>query len=148
MKYAWIENNTVRDIANGKPVELFHPDIAAKYNTQVPDDIIAGATLIGGAWVNPTPIEHVEPVTPEPTVTEAPKVSPIEFKLLFTTGERIAIKTSTNPIVQDFYEITSDPRLTHVDLGLKSTKDAIAYLVSINILTQERADVILTGVTV
>jgi hypothetical protein len=142
MKYVWIENNTVRDIANGNPAELFHPDIAAKYDTQVPDDIIAGATLVDGAWVNPAP---VEPVTPEAV---APKVSPIEFKLLFTSPERIAIRTSTDPIVQDFYEITSDPRLTHVDLGLKSTKDAIAYLVSVDILTQERADVILTGVTV
>jgi hypothetical protein len=148
MKYAWIENNTVRDITNGSPTELFHPDIAAKYDTQVPDDIVAGAALVDGVWVNPTPIEHVEPVTPEPTVTEAPKVSPIEFKLLFTSPERIAIRTSTDPIVQDFYEITSDPRLTHVDLGLKSTKDAIGYLVSVDILTQERADVILTGVTV
>lgn len=142
MKHAWIENNTVRDIANGNPAELFHPDIAVHYDTQVPDDIIAGATLVDGVWVNPAP---VEPVTPEPTVPVAPKVSPIEFKLLFTSGERIAIKTSTDPIVQDFYEITSDPRLTHVDLSLKSTKDAIAYLVSINILTQDRADAILTG---
>lgn len=143
MKHAWIENNTVRDIANGNPAELFHPDIAAKYDTQVPDDIIAGATLVDGVWVNPAP---VEPVIPEPT--EAPTVSPIEFKLLFTSGERIAIKTSTDPIVQDFYEITSDPRLTHVDLGLKSTQDAIAYLVSINILTQDRADAILAGTPV
>jgi hypothetical protein len=142
MKHAWIENNTVRDIANGNPADLFHPDIAAKYDTQVPDDIIAGATLVDGAWVNPAP---VEPVAPEPTVPVAPTVGPIEFKLLFTSGERIAIKTSTDPIVQDFYEITSDPRLTHVDLGLKSTQDAIAYLVSVNILSQERADAILAG---
>lgn len=139
MKHAWIENNTVRDIANGNPAELFHPDIAAKYDTEVPDDVIAGATLVDGVWVNPAP---VEPVTPEPT---APTVDPIEFKLLFTSGERIAIKTSTDLIVQDFYEITSDPRLAHVDLGLKSTKDAIAHLVSINILTQDRADAILAG---
>jgi hypothetical protein len=141
MKHAWIENNTVRDIANGNPAELFHPDIAAKYDTQVPDDIIAGATLVDGAWVNPAPVAPVEPTTPETPKT----VGPIEFKLLFTSGERIAIKTSTDPIVQDFYEITSDPRLAHVDLGLKSTKDAIAYLASINILTQDRADAILTG---
>jgi hypothetical protein len=145
MKYAWIENNTVRDIANGSPAELFHPDIAAKYDTEVSDDVIAGATLVDGVWVNPTP---VEPVIPEPTTPEAPKVSPIEFKLLFTSPERITIRTSTDPIVQDFYDITSDPRLSHVDLGLKSTQDAIAYLVSVDILSQERADVILTGVTV
>lgn len=74
-----------------------------------------------------------------------PKVSPIEFKLLFTSGERIAIKSSTDPVVQDFYEITNDPRLTHVDLGIKSTQDAIAYLVHVGVLTQERADAIKSG---
>jgi hypothetical protein len=85
----------------------------------------------------------------EPDQIIAPKkVSPIEFKLLFTSAERIAIKTSTDPIVQDFYDITNDARLTHIDLGLKSTQDAIAYLVSINILTQSRADAILTGAPV
>ena len=142
MKKAWIENNTVRDVANGNPAELFHPDIAAHYDTDVPDDVVQGATLVDGVWVNPAP---VEPVTPEPTPTEAPKVSPIEFKLLFTSGERVAIKSSTDPVVQDFYEITNDPRLTHVDLGLKSTQDAIAYLVHVDILTQVRADAILAG---
>lgn len=145
MKKAWIENNTVRDVANGNPAELFHPDIAINYDTDVPDDIVQGATLVDGVWVNPAP---VEPVTPAPTTPPAPKVSPIEFKLLFTSGERIAIKSSTDPVVQDFYEITNDPRLTHVDLGLKSTQDAIAHLVHVGILTQERADAILAGTPV
>lgn len=83
-----------------------------------------------------------------PEIKAITKVSPIEFKLLFTSGERIAIKSSTDPVVQDFYEITNDPRLTHVDLGLKSTQDAIAHLVHVGILTQARADAILTGAPV
>jgi hypothetical protein len=144
MKYAWIENNVIRDIANDNPAELFHADIAKYYDVEVPDYVLNGATLADGAWVNPAPIEYVASA---PIPTEAPKVSPIEFKLLFSSTERIAIKTSIDPIVQDFYEITSDPRLTHVDLGLKSTKDAIAYLVGIGVLTKDRADTILAGKT-
>jgi hypothetical protein len=81
----------------------------------------------------------------DPIKEKSTEVSPIEFKLLFTSSERIAIKSSNDPIVQDFYDITSDPRLTKVDLGLDSTKNAIAYLVSVGILTQERADAILAG---
>jgi hypothetical protein len=142
MKYAWIENNVIRDIANGNPDELFHADIAKYYDTEVPDDVLNGATLVNGAWVNPAPVEYA---APEAMPKEAPKVSPIEFKLLFSPTERVAIKTSIDPIVQDFYEITNDARLTYIDLGLKSTKDAIAYLVNIGILTKDRADVILSG---
>lgn len=52
MKKAWIENNKVRDIAQGNPAETYHPDIAAHYNTDIPDDIEAGASLVNGVWVN------------------------------------------------------------------------------------------------
>ena len=60
MKYAWIENNMVRDLCSGNPYELFTPEVATFYNTNVLDEVVTGATLVGGNWVNP------EPVTPEP----------------------------------------------------------------------------------
>jgi len=60
MKKAWIENSVVRDVCEGNPAELYHPDIAAHYNTDVPDDIKAGASLVDGNWVNvPVPIINV-----------------------------------------------------------------------------------------
>jgi len=52
MKKAWIENNVVRDVCEGNPAELYHPDIAVYYSTDVPDDIINGAKLENGVWVN------------------------------------------------------------------------------------------------
>lgn len=78
------------------------------------------------------------------------KVSPVEFKLLFTAMERVAIKTarSTDPVIDDFFDIVEDPRLTYVDLALQSTKDAIGYLKSKNLLTADRATAILAGVVV
>jgi hypothetical protein len=54
MKKAWIENNVVRDVCEGNPAELYHPDIAVHYSTDVPDDIKNGASLVNGNWVNAT----------------------------------------------------------------------------------------------
>lgn len=60
MKYAWIQDNKVRDICQGgEPSAHYHPDVAVNYTTQVPDDAING-----DGWVNG---ELVKPVIPEPT---------------------------------------------------------------------------------
>jgi hypothetical protein len=59
MKYAWIENDVVRDICPGHPDQHYTPQVAAFYNTQIPDDIQMGATLVGGTWTNPA-VVHIE----------------------------------------------------------------------------------------
>lgn len=60
------------------------------------------------------------------------KVSPVEFKLLWTSPERIALKTlrETDSILDDFFSIVEDIRLTEVNLGLESTKQAVSYAVA------------------
>lgn len=147
MKKAWIENERIRDIAHGSPDELFHPDIAKLYDTEVPDDAANGDGWINGQLVKPelpAPVEPVEPPAPEPVY---PKVSPVEFKLLFTSAERVAIKTAraADPVIEDFYDIVEDPRLTHVDLGLQSTQDALAYLEGLGLIAVGRKAEILSG---
>ena len=62
MKYAWVENDCVRDIAPGEPTEFYHPDVAKLYDTLISDDVERGATLVDGVWVNPVP----PPPPPEP----------------------------------------------------------------------------------
>ena len=143
MKNAWIENNIIRNIANGNPDELFHPDIAKLYDTEVPDDAANGDGWIDGQLVKPV---IPDPVPVEPPAPVPPKVSPVEFKLLFTAVERVAIKASTDAIVHDFFSIVEDPRLTHVDLALKSTQDALSYLEALSLIAEGRKDEILTGV--
>jgi hypothetical protein len=133
MKKAWIENNKVRDIANGNPLELFHPDIAIHFNTDVEDTVLVGAESVNGVWVNPTIATIVE------AVKVAPLISPIEFKMLFSAQERIAIKASVDPVVQDFISIVEDPRLNNVDRNLQSVKDALNYLELINLIAKGRA---------
>jgi len=62
MKYAWVENNKIRDICQGgDPMEHYHPDVASYYTTQVPDDAVNDDGWVNGALV--------KPVIPEPTPT-------------------------------------------------------------------------------
>lgn len=142
MKKAWIENNTVRDIAQGNPSDIFHADIAAHYDTDVDDTVTVGASLVSGVWVNPVVVVPVAPVV------TLPKLSPIEFKMCFTSSERIAIKTlmTTDAIVADAFSILEDARLKEVDLAKKSNQDLIDYLVSKTVLTADRAVEVKAGV--
>lgn len=139
--FARIINNVAVDVSTN-PQEQFHPDIAAEFEP-VPDDVQAGwARNEAGEWGAPAP-------TPEPTPapTESPKVSPVEFKLLFTAGERVAIKAAraSDPVIDDFFSIIEDPRLTHVNLGLQSTQDALGYLETKDLITDARRVQILAG---
>jgi hypothetical protein len=57
MKYAWIENDKIRDVAHSNPTEIYHPDVAAFYDTQVPDNAVNGDGWVNGALVKPVVIE-------------------------------------------------------------------------------------------
>lgn len=145
MQYAWIESGRIRDVVSCDPAALFHPDIAKCYDTEVPDEAANGDGWVDGQWVKSertAPAVDLEPLAPTP-----PKVSPVEFKLLFTPAERVAIKAAraTDPVIDDFFEIVEDPRLSHVNLGLQSTQDALAYLETKGLITAERRIQILAG---
>lgn len=110
----------------------------------VDDDVTPGSTLgMMGEWQ--IAAAHVPGVEP---AAEAPKVSPIEFKLLFTSPERVALDAARagDPIVDDFFKIVDDSRLTVVDLGLKSTRDAVGYLALQGLIAEPRVAEILAGV--
>lgn len=126
MKYAWVENNMVHDICPGNPAECYHSAIAGNYSTEIPDDVVRGATLVEGVWANPTSPET--PVAASAAIT----VSPVEFKLLWTSPERIKIKElrTTDGVIEDLYSIWEDPRLTLVNLSLQSTQQAVDYLLA------------------
>ena len=148
MKYAWIENNKIRDIVEVDPFTIFHADVAKNYSTEVEDIVENNAELVDGVWVNPvTPEPDTDYVIPE-LEKVYPKVSPLEFKMLFTVQERIAIKEAkaTDEILQDGFEILEDPRLTVVDLGLESNQGFIDYMATLGLFTTERADKIKSGI--
>jgi hypothetical protein len=144
IKQARIVDDVAVDVVTGDPAEMFHPDIASQFEV-IPDEIENGwwRDPTTGEWSAPEPAEEQPATAPD-----APKVSPVEFKLLFSPQERVAIKAArgTDPVIADFFDIVEDPRLTFVDFGLQSTKDAIAYLASKDLLTEARAAEVLSGV--
>lgn len=94
--------------------------------------------------VPPVPTEQVEP-----TNTDFYIISPVQFKLLFTSEERVAIKSArtSDPVIDDFFDIIDDPRLSEVNLKLTSTIDALKYLVTKKLITQVRKNEILNNIT-
>lgn len=67
-------------------------------------------------------------------------ITPPQFKQLFTAQERIAMRSlrSTDPVIDDAFDLIEDPRLTEVDLTLPGTTGLIDYLISIDVLAPER----------
>lgn len=61
MKWAWIENDRIRDICHADPAECYHPDVAKFYDTGVSDDAVNGDGWINGALVKPEPAPAPEP---------------------------------------------------------------------------------------
>ncbi len=137
--YARIINNVAVDVCTDSATH-FHPDIAIQFEP-VPDEVQSGWIRTDGQWSAPAPAPQPEPVP------VYPKVTPVEFKMLFTSAERIAIKEArtTDPVVDDYFDIVEDPRLQVVDLGLHSVQEGIRYLQTIGILTEDRAGQILAG---
>lgn len=62
-------------------------------------------------------------------VSNASRVGPIAFKLLFTALERIKATAlrGTDEFIEDFWGLLDDPRTTEVDLGLASVQSAVEY---------------------
>ena len=152
MPYAWVEDNRIRDIAPGDPAELYHPDIAALYSTEVSEEVQRGAELIEGEWENPP---EPEPSEPDPVDPPAPVISPVAFKLLFTVTERVAINrfradtseetADARAVIDDLYGIIDDPRLTEINLGRSDTVEGVTLLETQGLIGSGRAAEILAG---
>ena len=137
--FARIINEIAVDVSTD-PAHCFHPDIAREF-VSVPDEVRPGWVRKDGQWSAPEPVPQPEPVPVHP------KVTPVEFKMLFTSAERIAIKEAraTDMVVDDYFDIVEDPRLQVVDLALQSVQEGIHHLQSIGILTEDRVSQILAG---
>lgn len=59
MKYAWIENDRVRDIAPGNPADFYHSSIAAFYDTPIPDDATNGDGWVDGKLIKPSTVIEI-----------------------------------------------------------------------------------------
>jgi len=126
MKYAWIENDKVRDIAPGNPAEFYHADVAVFYNTQVPDDAQNGDGWVDGALVKPEPVVY-QPAPREWTVED------------FRAGMTLAEKTK--------WDNDSAPEIVTVKQELpkelEGATELLDFLVEASVISQASADKIL-----
>jgi hypothetical protein len=147
MRSAWIENDIIRDIApDANPQNWYTPDIAAHYNTPVPDNAKNGDSFAGGV-LTPRPV----PVYVAPSAPAAPTTTVMKAVLwynCFTPTEAKAIKASTDPLVEEFYfrlqQLIAAGET--IDTSLTSVQEGVDYLVSQSIITLARAPQILLGV--
>ena len=141
MKYARIINGIAIDVRAESPDGCFTPEIAAEF-VEIPDNVKDHWILTGTEWAAPV---IQEPVVVEPLI---PIISPVEFKLLFTPQERLAIKAeqANDQILDDLFSILGDPRLKEINLNLQSNKAVMEYLQSNGLITAERKAEIMTGI--
>lgn len=121
MKYAWIENDKIRDVAHSNPAEIYHPDVAKFYDTQVPDNAVNGDGWVNGALVKPEP-----PAIPDP----APRQWTADN---FRTGMTLAEKTK--------WDNDSAPEIITVKAELPKelagATELLDFLVSSNLISVE-----------
>ena len=143
MKFAWIENDRIRDVAPGNPAELYHPDIAKFYDTEVPDNAQNGDGWVNGQLVKPEPPAPVEP--PAPTQPTIPLIGPIAFQMLFKVDELVAIDAAkeTNAAIRIFWKLLDDPRTDFVDRNLEPVQTMLRSLEASGLLATGRAEEII-----
>lgn len=144
MKKAWVENERIRDAAPGNPEELYHPDVAKLYNTDVPDDAVNGDGWVNGQLVKPEP--PVYPDLPQPA-TPIPLIGPIAFQMLFKVDELVAIDAAkeTNAAIRIFWKLLDDPRTDFVDRNLEPVQTMLRNLEASGLLATGRAEEIIHG---
>lgn len=144
MKKAWIENDRIRDITPGNPDELYHPDIAKHYDTEVPDDAENGDGWVEGQLVKPEP---PAPVEPQPPAQLIPLIGPIAFQMLFKVDELVAIDAAkeTNAAIRIFWKLLDDPRTDYVDRNLEPIQSMLQSLETGGLIGAGRAQEIIHG---
>jgi len=129
MKYAWIENDKVRDVCHGNPAECYHPDVAVFYSTQVPDDAVNGDGWVDGQLVKPAP---PAPAEPAPRMIDASAV-----RLALTLAERVKWDNDSAPEVVTAKAEFSGPRT------VAYATEVLALLVGAGVISQASADKVL-----
>ena len=131
MKKAWIENSAIRDIAQGNPAEIYHPDIAALYNVDVPDN-----AENGDGWVNKKLVKRVIPdaVEPEPP---ARTWSASDIRAGLTLSEKVKWDNDSAPEVKTVKtEMSSSKELAEVT-------ELLTFLVDASVISQASMNKIL-----
>jgi hypothetical protein len=136
MKYARIDQHTAIEVASQDPAILFHPSVAAMF-ISVPNEVVVGSTVDDdGVWSPPVPGPEIP--EPEPLISMR-ELTPAEFILLFSASELIAIKTSTNPAVNLYWEmIYEKDRIKSINVQNPLLDQILGLFASEGLITPER----------
>lgn len=129
MKYAWIQDGRIRDIAIADPTSIYHPDVAVFYDTQVPDTANNGDFYADGV-VTPAPVA----VMPEP-VEPARQWTAENFRAGMTLAEKTKWDNDSAPEI-----ITVKAELPK---ELAGATELLEFLVDAGVIAQASADKIL-----
>lgn len=88
---------------------------------------------------------HYRLVGPEPMPYVAPIITKVAFRFRFTDAEYVNILTAAKTDVEVAAWVETFNMVTQINLDDQRTKDGVANLVGKNLLTQPRADEILTA---
>jgi hypothetical protein len=131
MKYAWIENEKVRDVCEGgNPADCYTANVAIYYDTLVPDEAKNGDGWVDGQLV---PYVPPPPPPPPPETWDDPRVR---------TGLTLTDKTrwdnnDTQQIVTAKIEFATPQQRPY-------TTELLTYLVASNSISQVSMDQVLT----
>jgi hypothetical protein len=129
MKYAWIENGKVRDVAHSDPSKIYHPDVAVLYDTLVPDD-----AANGDGWVNS---QLVKPEPPPPAPPPARTWSASDVRNGLTLAEKVKWDNNSAPeIVTVKAELAGSKALAEIT-------ELLQFLVDTNVISQASMDKVL-----
>lgn len=129
MKWAWIENDKVRDVCHGDPTECYHPDVANFYDTQVPDDAANGDGWVGGEIVKPEP----PPPAPPPPRTWTAN----DFRNGMTLAEKVKWDNDSAP------EIVTVKSELAMPQEIEATTELLRLLVDAGVISQASMDKVL-----
>ncbi len=102
------------------------------------DDIIANANTAGPGWLYQNGIF----TPPDPITQPILSLSQLSFLRKFTAEERIAIRSSIDPIIIDFLHLLNLAQ--DINLSDPDTIAGVNYLESVELLDSGRATIILT----
>jgi hypothetical protein len=142
MKFALIKDSKVFNIieADDDFISSIVNEYEAAINVENISSVFIGQEYVNNEFVQPPQPEVVIPVDPPVGTT----LSKLKFNQRFTFEELVAIETAadSDPGIRVFK--TQLALAEYIDLTEPGTIAGVSYLVSKNLLTQERADIILT----
>lgn len=128
---AWIENERIRDIAHSDPFEIYHPDVAKFYDTEVPDN-----AENGDGWVNG---KLIKPVIPELVPAPIPlrTISSDDVRKNLTFAEKAKWDSNKTP------EIVTAKIEFAQPLEVESATEVLQFLVDSGSISQASMDKVL-----